>query len=827
MKKFTPAIVVVVLGLVLTACQAVTPVADETSTPAPVPVADENEPYRITGSFDYTAVDYVLERRWLDHAVALVDMYGFVIRDQEWDIPVTSQYLGFMAVDNDANMATYDLFLPEMPAATFADVDNNSRTDAGVQIFTVAYWPNTYGGVYSEGDDRSSGWPAFLASIKTNEENQYEVIGGKLVVWSPDGEQSFPTGYGKDGLLFTEDDPTDAIPAGWTIVDLDQSPFSFIKEAKPVLELYQPEFVAEKDFSAMSYTEAFDAMFAFVSKEYAFNGIEGKQPDWEVLYADLQPRVEAAEADKDAEAFYLALRDFTWAFKDGHVGLSGGDIQAAIFTEETSGGYGFAIRELDDSRVIVIYLSQGGPAEAAGMQIGAEVTEFNGQPVGDSIAEVRPWSIQSMNIHIRYQQARYLLRTLPGMEATVTFANPGGQPQTVTLTAIAERDSFNFTSIYRDAPTEIYLPVEFSILDSGVGYVAMRTNEDDVSLIIKLFERALQTFEAAGVPGIIIDMRYNSGGLPLGMATFLTDQDIPMGQSLYYSDATGQFEPEGSPDVWEPMSLLYSFDKMAVLVGPACVSACEKEAYGFSQVPDMMVVGMFPTSGAFGEVSRGQILLPEGFYMQIPTGRYVLPDGSLLLEGTGVPPTLRVPVTEETATTTEDVILQYAERAILQPLGAGITPSAPPTLLSQAQTEAALSSAYLLEQKAREEYSTEELLGMDKTFPYTISLSRSETLLWAWGWCAKEQTTLDDNLGKLDVTYSLNGEDVPVNQFMRLDYDSSDGQKCTAYVLGLKDWRGGENKVITTVNFTAPLSDGSYEFPAGYQVFEYSVYVKP
>jgi len=37
--------------------------------------------------------------------------------------------------------------------------------------------------------------------------NKDEVIGGKLIVWSPDDQQQFPTSYGADGLLFTKDDP--------------------------------------------------------------------------------------------------------------------------------------------------------------------------------------------------------------------------------------------------------------------------------------------------------------------------------------------------------------------------------------------------------------------------------------------------------------------------------------------------------------------------------------------------------------------------------------------------------------------------------------------
>ena len=95
-----------------------------------------------------------------------------------------------------------------------------------------------------------------------------------------------------------------------------------------------------------------------------------------------------------------------------------------------------------------------------------------------------------------------------------------------------------------------------------------------------------------------------------------------------------------------------------MLVGPGCASACELEAYGFSQLPETVVVGQYPTSGTEEEVSRGQFKLPEGLTLQVPTGRFVLPDGSIFLEGKGVQPTERVPVDEKTALSARDPVLQ-------------------------------------------------------------------------------------------------------------------------------------------------------------------------
>ena len=301
-----------------------------------------------------------------------------------------------------------------------------------------------------------------------------------------------------------------------------------------------------------------------------------------------------------------------------------------------------------------------------------------------------------------------------------------------------------------------------------------------------------------------------------------------MGQTEYYSDKTGEFEPEGSPDKIIPNQNQYHFNKMVLLVEQTCFSACEFEAYGFSKVPGMIVVGQYPTAGAFGEVARGQFSLPEELSLQVPTGRTILEDGSLLIEGQGVAPTARVPIDETTVFRTDDVVLDYGIKAVLEPLGAGITPASPPEIMSPDETGALVSggSFNAFEDLARESYTTDDLLEMDATFNYTVELSESQDVGWLWGWCAKDQATLDDNLAKIKLAFTLNGDEVPLESFVPFDYDSG-GQKCRAYIAGLTNWAGGEHHAVTTATFTDPLNDGTYDYKAGKQTFDYAVFVKP
>lgn len=662
-----PIALAVTLWLTATlACSVLMPAPPSTPTGAvptrtpvrfntPVAGGSSAGPAVIRGAFEYT--NDIIETYYAEHAVALVDFYGFVSRDDEWEIPVAGQVLGFLNLDAEAQTGDYFILLPAVPQGT-------AINSAGVQVFVAAYWPNVAGGPFSEGDDRVTGWPSYLTSTRHDPENDDEVIGGALIVWAPQAGAPFPLSFGADGLLFTPDDDMGTLPAGYSVVDLDSAPFTFSQAPDPALTLYEPPDSAIKDYSDLSYTEAFEALFAKVSKEWAFNGIPGKTVDWPALYAQVQPQVARA---RNGLEFYNALRQFAYGIPDGHVSVSGSDWVGPAFRAEFGGSAGLGLKEAEDGTGIVTYVGAGTPAARAGIRRGAVVTAINGTPIAQAVSAVQPFfGPYSTEAARRYDQFVFVTRGVVGDSLQITYRNPGDtRDQTATVRLEAEFDSYFATYIYAGSD-DLALPVEFRILDDEVGYIRLNSNYDDLQLLLRLFERALKAFKDNDINALVIDLRQNGGGAPLGLAGYLYDQEIWIGKSEYYSDKTGQFEVSNANRRIQPAQTTYAFRRIAVLVGLACASACEFEAYGFSRIPGVDVVGYYPSAGVYAEVSRGQFELPDGVSMQVSTGRTLDAQGRILLEGVGVPLTARVPRTPQNLLSADDPELQAAVRAVLR-----------------------------------------------------------------------------------------------------------------------------------------------------------------
>jgi carboxyl-terminal processing protease len=446
---------------------------------------------------------------------------------------------------------------------------------------------------------------------------------------------------------------------------------------------------AGEDLSRESWTAAFDRMNGILAQRYPFT--EWKQVDWDALHAEYAPRIAAAEEANDQEAYYLALREYSFSIPDGHVIHSGDD--RGSWRTSIGSGYGLALIELDDGVAIAHLLQEGGPAEKAGLAWGAEILEWGGLPTREAIGAVSPiWVVRPSATQEgrRFFQQALLTRAPIGTEITVTFQNPGqDEPQTVVLTAVDDGLEPLYQSLGWSASaairegmgeevdtSEIYKPPEWRILPEGYGYIQVyhiRPREGDPDFV-GIVDQAMAEFVAQDVPGIIIDVRGNPGGrdelVPAMMGYFFTEPDFyeyqyvdnwPTNLSLLDFAMVIGLEPK-EPHYGGPV---------AVLIDANTVSSGEGFPLLARRLSQGHVVGVYGTHGCCGTINlpgNSELLYSVG-QSQDANHRVQL-EGDHNLQG-GVAPDIRVPLTRETAYAMfvegEDVVLQRAVEALQGP----------------------------------------------------------------------------------------------------------------------------------------------------------------
>lgn len=625
-------------------------------------INDEGGPVAIRGEVSYT--NEFFTTGVAAPMVILEDQAGFIDRNEYYVFPVQSQTLGQITSDFYDSPFTYSVALPIEPQGTLRDVDHDGERDLGVMVFAVAYWTNTFGDPFLEERDLfGGGWSTAYASTRVSSDvsNKREIVGGKFLVYAADDQQAFPSGYGPDGKIFTDDDPLVLLPQGYTIVDVDPPTFLFDRSKYPTINLIEPDNAATVNYATLSYSEAFDALIAKMRKEYAFT--DYKEIDWAELSAQFRPLFVTAEEENDSLAYRRALRDFIFEIPDGHMS---GPFLVNEFRQKTAGGIGLALRETDDGEVIANFVLQNGPADQLGVEFGATILEIDGQEIQSAINGVVPDSSPFSTEHVkRLQQLRYLVRSPLNTRREFTFLNPGEvNPRTVTLRAIAEQESFRFSSLRRGL-TGYELPVEYSVLPSGYAYVQIYSFSDNELLTIQLWERLMGTLQEQNVPGLIIDMRQNTGGsgfLADQMAAYFFDEPHDLGVTSHYNEEIDDFfsDERGIDRFYPPAAEQRYYGDIDVLVGPDCNSACEFFAYALTIENRAEIVGQYPTAGLGGSIDL--IVMPEGEQVRYTAGRALDPNGEIHIEGKGVVPTVKVPVTSETLLSEDDVVLLFAVR---------------------------------------------------------------------------------------------------------------------------------------------------------------------
>ena len=644
---------------------------DPPSSPAHTPGAariinEEGGPVALSGQLHYSNAFFASGVD--DPLIILEDQAGFVDRDPSFVIPLESQVPAQITSDFFTSPISYSLSLPRAPIGSLRDVDNDGEVDSGVMVFAVAHWTNIFGGpLLDQCDQRGGGWSTAYASTRASDDPdaRHEIIGGKFIIYAPEAGQGFPAGLGDDGLLFTQDDPIVSVPPGYTVVDMDETPFVFDRAARPVIDLIEPDAAAMHDFSALSYSDAFRAMVDLFRREYAYTALY--ELDWDALEAKYASRFADADAAEDAEskaAYALALRDFIWEIPDGHVSMPLAPLSER-FRDETDGGLGLSLTELDDGRVVVSYLMEGGPAADAGIELGAEILAWDGGALEEALEREFVWAHQALaTAHAkRLQQLRYVTRFPLGADVAVSFRNPESQAeQTADLGVIRERASFNQSSFFAGIDGD-ELPIEWRILPSGYGYVAIYAFSDDERLTATLWDRMIGSFIEADVPGIIIDLRYNSGGsgyLADQLAAYFFQEAHTLGYAEFYNAASGEFTLSSRPDEFclPPEDMRYQ-GEVAVITAPGCLSACEFFAYNLTINERAAIISHYPTGGLGGAVD--DFRMPDDIDIRFTVTRQLDPDQNIHIEAQGVAPTVLVPVTYESLFDEGDTLLQAAQ----------------------------------------------------------------------------------------------------------------------------------------------------------------------
>ena len=280
--------------------------------------------------------------------------------------------------------------------------------------------------------------------------------------------------------------------------------------------------------------------------------------------------------------------------------------QMAEFNEETEGEYaGIGCQLLadpSDQMITVTRVFKGSPAEKAGMRSGDKIVYVN-------------------DVYYSAYEMSDAVNVMRG--------EPGGQ---VKVTVLRDLETIDF-EVTREIVSINY--VEYEILDGNIGYVMVY---DFLGDAYEGFAEALDTFRAANVTGMIIDLRNNGGGL-VDDSVDMADLILPEGVVVTLRDKNGYEE------VYRIDGEYYDVP-MVLLVNEYSASASEILAGAVRDYGAGVLLG----TKTFGKgVVQSVLEFTDGSGVKLTTARYYTPSGECIHE-VGIEPDIEVELDEDAVT---------------------------------------------------------------------------------------------------------------------------------------------------------------------------------
>lgn len=390
---------------------------------------------------------------------------------------------------------------------------------------------------------------------------------------------------------------------------------------------------ADNDLRSRSWTKAFDIFHARLAREYAYT--EHKGLDWNALYATAAPEVAAAQAAKDPDGWYLALRKYLHSIPDGNIQF---DLNDVMRSDAEGASAGIALAQLDDGSVMVCGVVPGSPAERAGVQWGASILEWNGKAIDAALAETSVlWSDAPAATPRgrRLQQLLWLPRGSTGESCQVVYQNPGAADK-ISATIPYELDDFATLPLARPLwkPVELFSsPIESRTLAGDVRYIRIAAIAPTFSTPFPTrdFRTAVKAAVDARAKGLILDLRGTQGGdaglVPKLLSSFVKTPTFYETPSVWDSELeTFLVESENTVEV-EPQ--LPAWDgPVTVLVDAYTMGPAESLAQFLQKREKVRIFGDAGTYGSPGTPGL-EITLPGGYVVFLPDNRSLDSDGKI------------------------------------------------------------------------------------------------------------------------------------------------------------------------------------------------------
>ena len=192
-------------------------------------------------------------------------------------------------------------------------------------------------------------------------------------------------------------------------------------------------------------------------------------------------------------------------------------------------GIGAALSQDVDSMVVTVSkIYEGTPSDEAGMQ------------AGDTILSVDGTEATSMEV-------TDLVQLIRGEEGTTVHIE-------VYRSSTGEYLSFDVTRANVTLPS-----VSSEMMQDQIGYIRIESFEEDTA---QQFEEKLADLQASGMQALVVDLRYNGGGLVDSVVQIL-DDILPEGLVVYVEDKYGnkqEYNSDGDTYLDCPLAVLINGD---------------------------------------------------------------------------------------------------------------------------------------------------------------------------------------------------------------------------------------------------------------------------